>query len=108
MDKLEYLNTHVFVGLENLNNGFDGESIYYFSESDFEIVLDRVENLGLGIHGIEPWLNEAFYDVRVVELSNATADDPKWYRKAFSDFKKLEENLMYAASYSVPDDRLNE
>ena len=35
MDKLDYLIEHVFVGLENLNDGFDSESIYYFSEDDF-------------------------------------------------------------------------
>ena len=49
MDKLDYLIGHVFVGLENLNDGFDSESIYYFSENDFEIVLDRVEKLGIEV-----------------------------------------------------------
>jgi len=52
MEKLEYLKKNVFFGLKNLNDVFDSESIYYYSESDFQIVLDRVENLGIGITGI--------------------------------------------------------
>jgi len=54
LKKEEFLKSKIFFGLENLNNGFDSESIYYFSESDFEIVLNRVEKNGIGIYGIEP------------------------------------------------------
>ncbi|GAL00411.1 hypothetical protein JCM19314_2019 [Nonlabens ulvanivorans] len=39
MDKLEYLKINIYQGLENLNDGFDVSSIYYFSESDFEKFL---------------------------------------------------------------------
>jgi|GEM_PF-643636 len=106
--ELEYLKTNVFIGLDNLNDGFDSESIYYFSESDFEIVLDRVEKLGIGIMGIEPWLNGEFYGVMVVEDFNTVATDPKWYRKAFMDFKKDKKKLLYAASYEVPKKLLTE
>ncbi len=100
--KMEYLKSNIFNGLKNLNDGFDSESIHYFSESDFEIVLDRVEKNGLGIFGIEPWLNRNFYDVVSFENFNTVSTDPKWYRKAFSEFKKSEKELMYAASYEVP------
>ena len=107
MEKLEYLKTKVFVGLKNLNDGFDSESIYYFSESDFPIVLDRVENLGIGIMEIEPWLNGEFYDVMVFEDFNTISTDPKWYREAFLEFKKSGEKLQYAASYEISDELLN-
>ena len=100
--EFEYLKTNVFIGLENLNDGFDSESIYYFSESDFEIVLDRAEEKGIAIFGIEPWLNGDFYDVRVHEQLNAEPNDPKWYREAFAEFKNRGKNLMYSASYQVP------
>ncbi|WP_244140818.1 hypothetical protein [Kaistella flava (ex Peng et al. 2021)] len=103
MKKMEFLKINVFTGLKNLNSGFDSESIYYFSESDFEIVLDRVEKLGIGIMGIEPWLDEDFYGVKVFEDFNMEATDPKWYRKAFTEFKKDKKNLIYAASYQVPE-----
>ncbi len=102
MTKLDYLKTNVFVGLENLNDGFDSESIYYFSESDFQIVLNRVEEKGIGIMGIEPWKNGEFYDVMVCEDFNTTPNDSKWYRKAFKEFQKRSEELQYAASYDLP------
>ena len=100
--EFEYLKTNVFKGLENLNYGFDAESIYYFSESDFEIVLDRVEKHGISILGIEPWLKGNFYDVLNFEDYKTASNDSKWYRKAFSEFKNREKNLMYSASYQVP------
>ncbi len=108
MNKLEYLKTKVFDGLENLNNGFDLESIYYFSESDFETVLNRIEKNRIGIYGIEPWLNGDYYGVMSVEDFNTVATDPKWYRKAFAEFKKSGEKLIYSGSYEVPKNLLSE
>lgn len=102
LKEFEYLKTNVFNGLKNLNDGFDSESIYYFSESDFEIVLNRVEKNGIGIYGIEPWLNGDFYSVRVHEQLNAEPNNPSWYREAFSEFKKSGKNLQYSATYEVP------
>lgn len=90
MNKSNYLKTNIFYGLKNLNNGFDLESIYYFSESDFEIVLNRVKENRVIIHGIEPWLNEGFYDVLTYENFNTRATDSKWYKKALEIFKKKE------------------
>lgn len=97
----EYLKNNIFTGLENLNDGFDSKSVYYFSESDFEIILERVEKNGIAIFGIEPWLNDNFYDVLTFEDYKTVANDPKWYWKAFSEFKKRNNNLMYSASYQV-------
>lgn len=108
MKELEYLKTNVFNGLQNLNDGFDSESIYYFSESDFEIVLDRVERNGIGIYGIEPWLNRDFFDVKGYEEYNTVSTDPKWYRKAFSEFKRSRKDLLYSASYKVQKELLVE
>ena len=99
--KRDYLNTNVFYNLKNRNDGFDAASIYYFSQSDFEIVLNRIEKLGIGIFGIEPWLNSEFYDVKVVDDYGGVTTDSKWYRKAFQEFKKENENLLYAATYDV-------
>ncbi|WP_111684160.1 hypothetical protein [Winogradskyella tangerina] len=101
-EELDYLKANVFNGLENLNDGFDAESIYYFSESDFKIVLDRVEENRISIFGIEPWLNENFYDVLTYEDFETRANDPKWYRKAFAEFNSRGKDLMYSASYQVP------
>jgi hypothetical protein len=81
MNKSDYLKTNIFYGLKNLNNAFDVESIYYFSETDFEIVLNRIQKKGIIIHGIEPWLNGDFYDVLTYEDFNTTADDTEWRKK---------------------------
>lgn len=97
-----FLQEHVFYGLTNLNDGYDGLSIQYFSEEDFAIVLQRVEELNLGIHGIEPFLDGKYFDVE-------TSEDPKdttWYWGCFERFKRLNLNLHYAASYFVPDEIL--
>jgi len=108
LKKEEFLKSKIFYGLKNLNNGFDSESINYFSESDFEIVLNRVEKNGIGIYGIEPWLNGDFYSVRVAEQLNAEPNDPNWYREAFSEFKKSGKNLQYSATYEIPNELIME
>ena len=102
LKKEEFLKSKIFFGLKNLNDGFDSESIHYFSESDFQIVLDRVEKNGIGIYGIEPWLHGYFYDVKVHEQLKAEPNNPSWYREAFSEFKKSGKNLQYSATYQVP------
>lgn len=100
--KQSYLDLNVFHGLENLNSGFDSESVKYFSGKDFKVVLKRVEDLKLGIMGIEPWLDGAFYGVVVVEDFGNDPFNPKWYNQAFENFEKENVNLLYGASYAVP------
>jgi hypothetical protein len=101
--KQTYLKEHVFHGLTNLNTGFDVPSIYYFSEVDFHVVLERVQALGLGIPGIEPWLAGEFFDVA---CNNEDCFDPKWYWACFEKFKSLNLPLQYAASFDVPEEKL--
>ena len=100
--EMAFLDKHIFQGLTNLNDGFDSESIKYFSELEFEVVLKRVEEFGLGIYGIEPWLSGEYYDVYIHEDYNLDSKDPKWYKSAFEKFKKEEKKLQYSASYEVP------
>jgi hypothetical protein len=67
MDK-DYLDKHIFIGLTNLNDGFDAPGIKYFSEKDFDIVLTRrVKEHGIAVYGIEPWLNRDYYATSVYE-----------------------------------------
>ena len=106
--KETFLKSYIYIGLKNLNDGFDYESINYFSESDFEIVLNRVEKYGIGIYGIEPCLNGDFYGVRVHEQDDAKPNDPSWYREAFSEFKKSGNNLQYSATYEIPNELIME
>ncbi|HRE77001.1 MAG TPA: hypothetical protein PLL09_04160 [Flavobacterium sp.] len=100
-NKADYLTTNIFTNLKNRNDGFDVESIYYFSESDFEIVINRIEKLGVGIFGIEPWLDGEMYDVKSVEDYGGVSTDSKWYKTAFEEFKKENKNLLYSATYDI-------
>ncbi len=107
MEKTEFLEQNIFQNLKNLNDGFDSDSIQYFSETDFETVLERIEQFGIGIYEMKPRLDEDFLDVKVNEDYRKKATDPKWYKRAFSDFKKQQANLKYSASYKVSDRLLN-
>lgn len=73
-----------------------------FSPSDFQIVLNRIERLALGIYGIEPWdMDNHFYDVKLYDNYSNAPSDSKRYRKAFEEFKATGEKLQYSASYYV-------
>jgi len=97
-----FLDTCIFYGLQNLNDGFDALEIKYFCEDDFEKVLKRVKEHSLGILGIEPWKNGVFYEVMVYEDFTDDPTDSNWYMRAFQKFKEEKEELQYAASYFIP------
>ena len=101
MEQNDFLELHVFAGLTDLNDGFDVREIKYFSETDFEEVLKRVEHFGIGIYGIEPWLNGELFGVAVHEEHKKKATDARWYNKAFKTFRMKQKGLVYAASYKV-------
>ncbi len=101
MEQTEFLENKIFTGLKNLNNGSDNQADYQFSESDFEIVLQRVEHFGIGLYKIETWLEGELYAVVAHEEFKKKATDPKWYKKAFLTFKLGKPGLVYAASYKV-------
>lgn len=108
MTKNEFLHQYIFHGLRDLNSGFDAESIAYFSEEEFAIVLDRIEQHGCGIYGIEPFLDQEYFDTEVVETNGGNPCDPAWYRGAFESFRNFRSGLEYSASYYVPDALLGE
>ena len=101
MTQTEFLETKVYIDLENLNNGFDKEDIRYFSEADFEIVLQRAEHFGIAIFKIEPRHDGEVYKAVTHEAFRKKATDPKWYKKAFMSYRKEQAGLAYSASYKV-------
>jgi len=101
MEQTEFLEQHVFKGFKNLNDGFDQEDIHYFSEADFEIILQRVEHFGISIYEMKPWLNGKFCDISIHGDHNKKATDPRWYKNAFLTFKKSQAGLFYSATYKV-------
>lgn len=120
--KKHYLEANVFDGLKNLNNGFDASSIYYFSEADFEIVLERAKELCIWILGIEPWYEVGrcqyeYYDCWVMEEEHDWDPDTDAYpsvdyaRKAFENIRgralKDSAVLLWSASFYVSDYQLS-
>ena len=101
MEQTEFLKQHIFTDLENINDGFDTEQNHYFSESDFETVLKRAEHFGLSIYTIAPRLEGELFDTVGHDAYKKKATDPKWYTKAFSEFKKRQKDLAYTATYKV-------
>lgn len=106
MTKEEYLEKYIFIGLTNLNTGFDAYSIQYFSEVDFATILERIEKLGLGIYGVEPFLDSEYFDTKVYEEYTSLSTDPMWFNKAFNEFKEINKELIYSASYHIPEEFL--
>ncbi len=101
MDQTEFLEKNVFIDLTNLNGGLDKETIYSFSESDFEIILQRVEYFGIGVYRIESWLNGEAYAVAMHEKFKKKATNPRWYKKAFLTFKTRQSELSFSATFKV-------
>ncbi len=104
LKELDFLKIKIFYGLKNLNDGFDVETEYYFSEKEFEIILDRIEDYNIGIYGIEPFLNGEFYGVLTCEQYETEPNDKTWYKKAFEIYKEQSKELQYSATYMIPNE----
>jgi hypothetical protein len=101
MEQEKFLEQHIFIGLKNVNDGFGKDGIQFFSETDFEIVLQRAEHFGLSIYSIEPWIDNKFQEVIVHEDHKKKATDPRWYKKEFLTLKTSQAGLFYSARYKV-------
>ena len=101
MEQEKFLEQHIFTGLKNLNDGFGKDEIQFFSETDFEIVLQRVEHFGIGVFGIDPWLDGKEHLPATHEEYKKKATDPKWYKKAFLTLRMRTPGMDYSARYKV-------
>jgi len=101
MEQTDFLAQYVFTGLKNVNDGFDDAAVQYFSEADFETVLQRAAHFGLGIYTIKPRLGDEFKPVVSHESMNKKATDANWYKKALKTFKHQNPEMCYSATYKV-------
>ncbi len=101
MEQTEFLEKNIFIDLKNVNKGSDKETIQYFSEADFEIVLQRIEHFGIGVYKIETRLNGTVSEIAAHDDFKKKATDPKWYKKAFLTSKSRQPGLSYSATYKV-------
>jgi len=101
MEQTEFLEKNVFIDLKNSNEESDKETVHYFSESDFETVLKRVEHFGISIYSIESRLKGKSFAVASHEDFKKKATDARWYKKGFSNLKNRQSGLSYSATYKV-------
>ena len=101
MDQVTFLEAHVFKGLKNHNTGNNASTLHYFSESDFEIVLKRLEHFGIGMYVMAPLYDGVAETVATHTNFNKKATDARWYKKAFLTYKMHQPGLLYAATYKV-------
>ena len=101
MEKNEFLEKHIFTDLQNLNTFVEADGVYTFSEAHFATVLERIEHFGIGIYAIETSSNGDVQDTKTNEDYKKKVTDPKWYKKAFSDFKKHQADLQYTATFRI-------
>jgi hypothetical protein len=75
------------------------------SEEDrFALVLDRAEQHGLGMYGIEAEAEDGYLHVEVCEhYGGLSYTDPRWYKAAFAKMRGTHPGLSYGASFIVPE-----
>ncbi|MFT6843717.1 MAG: hypothetical protein ACJASR_002501 [Psychroserpens sp.] len=101
-----FLKKNLYEGLNNLNDGFDTLSIYYFNNEDFLVLLKRAKKIGVIIHGVETWHKGKFYDVLSYNDFDANFNDNNWYFLALEKFTRTNIILLYSASYYIPEELL--
>ena len=101
MEQRQFLEQNVFTNLKNLNTDFDNNPVYYFSEADFAVVLERVAHFGIGLYTIEPRFNDVSAEVSHHEKYKKKATDSNWYNKAFLTSKHVQPGMEYSATYKV-------
>ena len=101
MEQEKFLEQHIFTGLKNRNESFKKTGKKFFSESDFEIILQRAEHFGLSIYSIEPCTKSEVLEASSHEDHKKKATDSKWYKKEFLTIKTTQSGLFYSAKYKV-------
>jgi len=93
-----YLQQRIFIGLKDLNTGFDSPVIRHFSAEDFFTVVDRCERLNVQIIGIEA------FSVNVELLGIEISSEPGfgWARRFVEEFRE-QVGVTFSATYEVTD-----
>ncbi len=103
--ELLFLKENVFYGLPS---GIPNKkNQYYFSKTDFEIVLSRVENLNIGIDFIDIYKNGKIVSSEFPEDYHLKSNDPKWYKSSFKKRSNNATDLRFNAVFGLPDDLLD-
>lgn len=104
MSEQEFLEFNIFQNLENFNTGADAPGIHHLKASDFQILMDRAEDLDVTILGIECWMrNRKAYTLFIEDYIRI----PHWHRLAFKMFTDNYNGPLLTATFEVPKVYLN-
>jgi hypothetical protein len=105
-----FMEEGVYIGLEDLNSGFDSEGIYHFSVNDFANVIDRCEYMGVGLNGIEsfdisPWQTEGHVYALDCVFPAKDQNQYEWTRKYLKQFEG-QADISFSATFNIPEEVL--
>jgi hypothetical protein len=98
-----FMDQVIFVGLKNLNTGFDAQGIHHFSPADFGEVINRCEPLHIIPIGIEVFTTDGGFIEVVFALDDGSPEeDSDWARRLVQRYKEFADITM-SATFRVPD-----
>lgn len=104
--KHRFMDEVVFVGLKNLNTGFDAAGIHHFSPAGFGEVIKRCEPLCVSPIGIEMFTTDGGFVDCQIRPENLSLDETyAWARQLVEEYLETPEITM-TATFDVPDSLL--
>jgi len=98
-----FMDQVVFVGLKNLNTGFDAAGIRHFSPADFGEVINRCETLCIIPIGIEIFTTAGgFVDCEIRAENISLEEVYAWARRLVEKYQEMPEITM-TFTFDVPD-----
>ena len=105
--KHQFMDEVVFVGLKNLNTGFDSPGIQHFSPTDFGEVINRCERLKVSPIGIEIFTTAGgFVDCEIRPEDVSPGGVYNWARQVVENYQEMSEITM-TFTFDVPDSLLD-
>ena len=80
--KRRFMEDVAYVGLENINTGFDSPSVFHFSPTDFGSLIDRCERLQVHINGIDVFTTDGGFIECIFAMDDGSPDESfDWARR---------------------------
>jgi hypothetical protein len=105
MTEREFLEVKIFYDVENLNTGFDNDSIWHFCVDDFKKVMARSEELNIKILGMECWEKE---EEKLTKFYEDYEEPAQWHRAAFQELVENHAPCIFTATFDIPIEFLQE
>jgi hypothetical protein len=101
--KHQFMDQVVFVGLKNLNTGFDAPGIHHFSPADFSDAIRRCKPLHVTPIGIEIFTTDGgFIDCEICSENISTEEVYSWAQRLVQTYQGTPDITM-SATFDVPD-----